>query len=104
MSFDKLPAGQRFDAYDTLLSGQTGPARREAAEAIADSIAVKDFTTPESIIALYSMTPEQFNEKYQEIWKITTALVAEQPAIAQRLGAIQLCHRPASSELHACTV
>jgi Peptidase S46. len=87
LSFDKLPAGQRFDAYDTLLSGQTGPARREAAEAIADSIAVKDFTTPESIIALYSMTPEQFNEKYQEIWKITTALVPEQAAIAQRLGA-----------------
>jgi hypothetical protein len=94
MSFDKLPAGQRFDAYDTLLSGQLGPARREAADAIADSVAVKDFTTPESIIALYSMTPEQFNEKYQEIWKIATALVPEQIAIGQRLGAFNAAIAP----------
>jgi len=94
LAFDKLPANQKFDAYDTLLSGQSGPARRQAADAIADSIAVKDFTTPESIIALYSMTPEQFNDKYQEIWKIATALVAEQPQIAQRQGAFNAAIGP----------
>jgi hypothetical protein len=85
-AIDKLPAGQRFDALEALLSGQAGSARRQAYELIADSVAVKDFTTPDSIISLYSLTPEQFNEKYQEVWKIASALIAEQPLIAQRLA------------------
>jgi hypothetical protein len=38
------------------------------------------------VIALYSLTPEQFNEQHQEIWKIANALITEQPAITQRLA------------------
>jgi hypothetical protein len=109
-AIDKLPADQRFDAYDTLLSGQTGPSRRQAAEAIADSIAVKDFTTPESITALYSMTPDQFNDKYQEIWKIATALIAEQPAISRRsadfnaaIGPLRVTYMRALTEMRGTT-
>ena len=86
-ALDKLPANQRFDALEALLSGQTGASRREANQAIADSVALKDFNSAESIIGLYSMTPAQFNDKYQEIWKIANALIAEQPAIAQRQAA-----------------
>jgi len=85
-ALDKLPAGQKFDALEALLSGQTGASRRQAYDAIADSVAVKDFTTPESVIALYSLTPEQFNEQHQEIWKIANALITEQPTITQRLA------------------
>jgi hypothetical protein len=110
LAFDKLPADQRFDAYDTLLSGQTGAARRQAADAIADSVAVKDFTTPESIVALYSLTPEQFNEKYQEIWKIATALLAEQPAIVKRtaefnsaIGPLRVTYMRALTEMRGVT-
>jgi hypothetical protein len=101
-AIDKLPSNQRFDAFDTLLSGQTGSSRREAVAAIADSIAIKDFSTPESIISLYSLTPEQFNEKYQEIWKLAGALIAEQPAIAQRLAAFNAAIGPLRvSYMHA---
>ena len=111
LAIDKLPANQRFDAYDTLLSGQTGATeRRLAAEAIADSIAVKDFTTPESVIALYSMTPEQFNEKHQEIWKIATALIADQPAIGKRqadfnsgIGPLRVTYMRALTEMRGTT-
>jgi hypothetical protein len=93
-ALDKLPADQRFDSLEALLSGQTGPARRVANEAIADSVAVKDFTTPESIYALYSMSSSDFNDKYQEIWKISNALIAEQPAITQRLAAFNAAIGP----------
>jgi hypothetical protein len=82
----ELPVGQKFDPAENAFGSLKGSARRQAEEALAGSIAEKDFATPDSIIALYSLTPEQFQQKYPQIFQFATALTAEQPLIRQRLG------------------
>jgi Peptidase S46 len=81
-----LTADQKFAAAESIFGNQTGRARRQAEEAFAESIAEKDFGTADSVVALYSLTPEQFQQKYPAIWQFAAALTAEQPLIAQRLG------------------
>jgi Peptidase S46 len=84
-AIDHLPNEQRFSTYDTIFARFQGKARRSAEETFAESIAEKDFTTPESIYQLYTMKPAQFREKYQNIYDFMTALAAEQTAITARL-------------------
>jgi hypothetical protein len=82
----ELPADQKFAPAENAFGSLRGSARRQAEEAFAESIAEKDFATPDSVIALYSLTPEQFQQKYPQVFQFATALTAEQPLIAQRLG------------------
>ena len=81
-----LPANQKFAAAETIFSGQAGRARRQGEELLAEGIAEKDFATPDAIFSLYSLTPEQFQQKYPAVWQLATGLMTEQPQILQRLG------------------
>jgi hypothetical protein len=81
-----LPSDQKFDPVEKIFSGQTGHARRDGERTLAESIATKDFGTAESVTALYSMTPAQFQDKYPEVWQIASGLITEQPAIVMRRG------------------
>lgn len=83
-AFADLPANQKFAPIEGVFTGQAGRARRQGEELLADSIAEKDFGSPDAVIALYNMTPEQFQQKYPAIWQLATALSAEQPQIQQR--------------------
>jgi len=105
-----LPANQKFDAVEKIFSGQTGHVRREGEQTLAESIAMKDFGSPDSVIALYSLTPAQFQEKYPEVWQIATALIPEQPAIGQRrakfnaeIGTLRVNYMRGIAEMHGTT-
>jgi Peptidase S46 len=82
----ELPADQKFAPVENAFGSLKSSARRQAEEAFVESIVEKDFATPDSIVALYSLTPEQFQQKYPQIFQFATALTAEQPIIRQRLG------------------
>lgn len=80
-----LPANQKFTPVENIFSRYQGKARRSAEETFAESIAEKDFMTPESIYALYQLKPEDFQKKYLNVYELMTALAAEQGNIINRL-------------------
>jgi hypothetical protein len=81
---DELPAAQKFGAAENLFARFQGKERRSAEETFAESIAEKDFNTPEAIFALYGQSAENLQKKYPNVYSIATTLAAEQAQIAAR--------------------
>ena len=72
---DELPAGQKFEAFESIFRGLKGKERRDAEAKFARSIAENpDFNSPEGIFKLYEMTADQQKDKYQDIVALVTGL------------------------------
>ena len=102
----ELPANQKFAPVENIFARFKGKDRRSAEETFAESIAEKDFTTPESIYTLYNLKPADFQKKYLNIYNFMNELAAEQGNIAvrlQRFGAeanrLRLLYIEAMSEM-----
>lgn len=80
----ELPAEQRFQTLETLFNRFEGKERRLAEETLAESIAEKDFNTPQKVIALYSMSIKDLQKKYPNLVEFVTALAQERAAINTR--------------------
>ena len=80
----ELPDNQKFAPAETLFNRFKGQARRSAEETFAESIAEKDFATPEAIYALYDLKADKLTEKYPNVVAFMTALAAEQSNIVAR--------------------
>ena len=78
--FDALPAGQRFDAYDKLVAGKTGQAKRNAESEFAEKASNGTFTAPEKIVELYDLSWAEFETQHPFV----AALVDERAALAGR--------------------
>ena len=78
--FDALPAGQRFDAYDKLVAGKTGQAKRNAESEFADKASTGTFTAPEKLVELYDLSWAEFETQHPFV----AALVDERAALAGR--------------------
>lgn len=81
----ELPANQKFAPAENIFARFQGRDRRRAEETLAESIAEKDFTTPQSIYALYNLKPADFQKKYLNVYNFMNALAAEQANVAGRL-------------------
>lgn len=82
----ELPNDQKFSPVENIFARYQGKARRSAEETFAESIAEKDFKTPETIFALYTQSPENLKKKYPNLYDALTAIAAEQAQIAARAG------------------
>jgi hypothetical protein len=78
--FDALPAGQRFEAFDKLIAGKTGQAKRTAISEFAEKVANGQFTTPEKVVELYELSWADFQAQHPFI----SGLVDERAALAAR--------------------
>ena len=78
--FDALPAGQRFEAYDKLVAGKKGQAKRNAEADFAERVANGQFTTPEKLIELYDLSWADFQVQHPFV----SALVDERSAVNGR--------------------
>jgi hypothetical protein len=79
-SFDELPAGQRFGAYDQKFAGTTGKTRRDAEAAFASMITDGEFTTPDKVFALSTMSWADIQSKHPFI----AGVIEERQALAAR--------------------
>jgi hypothetical protein len=80
-----LPSVQRFAPVENAFARFQGRERRSAEETFAETIAEKDFTTPESIFALYTKNGmNNFQKKHPNVYAVLTALADEQAQIAAR--------------------
>lgn len=80
----ELPADQKFAVVETLFNRFQGKERRSAEETIAESIAERDFNTPESIYALYNLSSVQLRERNPNVYELVTELAKQQTLIAAR--------------------
>ena len=78
--FDGLPADQRFAAADQKFSGKTAKERRANEDAWAKMVSEGDFTKPENVLALYSMSWDDVKQKHP----FTAGVVDERAALASR--------------------
>jgi hypothetical protein len=85
-SVANLPADQKFAAAEELFGSMKGRDRRQAEERFVENLIDKDFSTPDAVVALYSMKPADIQAKYPEVYKFITALAAEQAQIGSRLA------------------
>ncbi len=84
---DELPAGQKFQAVETLFNRYQGRERRAAEETFAESIAERNnFDTPEKVLALYDMSAGDLQKKYPNIVEFMTAFIQEKTAVTARTG------------------
>jgi len=79
-TFDELPTGQRFAAYDQKFAGTTGKARGDAEAAYASSIVDGEFKTPEKVFALSAMPWSEIQAKHPFL----SGVVEEKMALAAR--------------------
>lgn len=84
LALAELPDNQKFAPVEDYFTRFKGKERRSAEETFAESIAEKNFTTPESIFALYALKPEKLNEQYPNIVNFITALTTEQSNVTNR--------------------
>lgn len=83
----ELPGTQKFAPVENVFARFQGRERRSAEETFAESIAEKDFTTPESVFALYTRNGmENFQKRHPNIYNLLSALADEQSQIAARTG------------------
>jgi phage gp46-like protein len=80
----ELPADQTYQPIESLFNRFQGKERRLAEETVAESIAEKDFNTPQKIVALYDMSFSDLQKKYPNIVSLVTAMAQERPLIAAR--------------------
>ncbi|MBA2736634.1 MAG: S46 family peptidase [Pyrinomonadaceae bacterium] len=84
---DELPAGQKFQAVESLFNRYKGKERRAAEETFAESIAERNnFDTPEKVLALYEMSSSDLQKKYPNIVEFMTAFIQEKTAVTARTG------------------
>ena len=83
----ELPAGQKFDAVETIFNRFEGKERRAAEETFAESIAEsKDFDTPDELLALYGMSMSELRKKYPNIVDVILALGQARNDVTARTG------------------
>lgn len=80
----ELPADQTYQPIENLFNRFQGRERRLAEETVAESIAEKDFDTPQKIVALYGMSANDLQKKYPNIVSLVTAMAQERAAITAR--------------------
>ncbi len=82
-----LPADQKFSPIENVFSRFQGKERRSAEETFAEMIAEKDFTTADSIFALYTKEGmDNFQKKSPNVYNVLNSLADEQALIAARTG------------------
>ncbi len=102
----ELPADQTYQPIESLFNRFQGKERRSAEETVAESIAEKDFNTPQKVIALYSMSSSDLQKKYPNIVSLVTAMQQERTAIAARaakfngaIDALRLTYQQGMAEM-----
>jgi len=80
----ELPADLKFQPAETLFNRFQGKERRLAEETFAESIAEKEFDTPQKVVALYSMSLTDLQKKYPNIVAFVTALAQERAVITEK--------------------
>ena len=105
-----LPASQTYQPIENLFNRFQGKERRSAEETVAESIAEKDFDTPQKVIALYNMSFSDLQKKYPNIVSLVTAMAQERPAIAARtakfngaIDALRLVYQQGMAEMENST-
>jgi hypothetical protein len=102
-SFDALPAGQRFTAADQKFGNKIGKERRDAEAAFAAEIAEGPESTPEKILAWYSMPWSEIQANHP----FTAGVVEERAALQARttkynaaIDRLRLGYMQALTEMH----
>ena len=80
----ELPADQTYQPIESLFNRFQGKERRLAEDTFAESIAEKEFDTPQKVIALYSTSPADLQKKYPNIVALVSAMAQERAAITAR--------------------
>ena len=100
------PADQTFQPIENLFNRFQGKERRLAEETVAESIAEKDFNTPQKVVALYGMSAADLQKKYPNIVSLVTAMAQERTAIAARtakyngeIDALRLVYQQGMAEM-----
>ena len=83
-AFDDLPAGQKFKPAEDIFGSLTGPARRAAEAAFADTIANGEYASPASVAGLYGPRTMEFKPEREKILGFARGLADERQALAAR--------------------
>ncbi len=102
----ELPADQTYQPIESLFNRFQGKERRLAEETVAESIAEKDFDTPQKVTALYKMSSSDLRKKYPNIVSLVTAMAQERTAITARsakyaaeIDALRLVYQQGMAEM-----
>ncbi len=83
-AFDDLPTGQKFKPAEDIFGSLTGPARRAAEAAFADTIANGEYASPASVAGLYGPRTMEFKPEREKILGFARGLADERQALATR--------------------
>lgn len=102
----ELPANQTYQPIENLFNRFQGKERRLAEDTFAESIAVKDFDTPQKVVALYRLSPADLQKKYPNIAALVTAMAQERALITARttkfngeIDALRLTYQQGMAEM-----
>lgn len=105
-SLDELPADLKFQPVETIFNRFQGKERRSAEETLAESIAEKDFDTPQKVIAIYSTSYADLQKKYPNLVALSVALAQERAAVTARtakfsseIDALRLTYQQGMAEM-----
>lgn len=105
-SLAELPADLKFQPIETIFNRFQGKERRSAEETLAESIAEKDFDTPQKVIAIYSTSYADLQKKYPNLVALSVALAQERQTVNARtakftseIDALRLTYQQGMAEM-----